>query len=508
MLFKDESALKGERTPQYAGTWYESNPQRLDPQLTEFLRLAEDELGGDPKLALPENAQVMAIISPHAGYLFSGKTAAFGYERVRNQGIQRVILLGPSHHVGFTGVALPSAASYSTPLGSLPVDTELVNELKEYALYSFQPQVHKVEHSLELQLPFIMKALGPVKIVPLVVGVLHDETEIRLIAETLKGFIRKGDLVVVSSDFTHFGPRYQYRPFLNDIKQNVRRLDEEALKYLCDLDVEGFLEFQVRTQATICGFFPCAILAAMLPSQAKCQLLKYATSQETLVEDQDNSVSYLSILYSGPGWPTESQSQLSSDSIKLSDGEKRDLLSLANRTIEKYASEGRPIAMGETGITPTTTMDECFGCFVTLYKRYGRGADDKELRGCIGSIWPVRPLYKAVMENAIAASSRDPRFHPVQTQELSTLHIEISVLTPPRRVASHTDIVLGRDGIILTKNRRQSVFLPHVATEFGWDLPETLRQLCVKAGLRDDDWKQGCKYDVFQTVIFGQDDLG
>ncbi|HEY9869502.1 MAG TPA: AmmeMemoRadiSam system protein A, partial [Candidatus Obscuribacterales bacterium] len=126
----------------------------------------------------------------------------------------------------------------------------------------------------------------------------------------------------------------------------------------------------------------------------------------------------------------------------------------------------------------------------------------RELRGCIGYIWPLKPLYQAVIDNAVTACTADYRFYSVKPEELDHIRIEISVLTPPRRINSYNDIVLGRDGIVLFKDGHQSVFLPFVATQFGWDLPTTLSELSRKAGLNPDDWRDGAKFDVFQADVF------
>jgi AmmeMemoRadiSam system protein B/AmmeMemoRadiSam system protein A len=495
----------GIRKAQYAGSWYEADGARLSRQLDELLNAAAADSTADFPA---EGAALLAIVSPHAGYVFSGKTAAYGYHAGRASKPGRVFVLGPSHHMGFHGAALPNAAAFATPLGDLKVDQEVISELAHYSLFQTLPEVHRVEHSLELQLPFISQAFGrETRIVPIVVGVLDDEPEVRLLAEILKGYVGRNDIVVVSSDFTHYGPRYDYKPFTENARENISRLDHAAFAALKALDLEGFIRFVQETGDTICGFYPLSVLVAMLPRGTQAQLLKYATSQDSFLEDQDNSVSYLAVAFAGPGWPAEPRRRIEGNTIQLSDGERQALMDLARKTLSTYVVESKTITAAEANLEPTAVMQECFGVFVTLYKR-SSGAEakmralhgGKELRGCIGSIWPVRPLYQAVIENAIASCSRDYRFAPVRKEELDDIDIEISILTPPRRADSYRDIVIGKDGIILSKHQRQAVFLPMVATEFGWDLDETLRQLCLKAGLRPDDWKEGCKFDLFETI--------
>jgi AmmeMemoRadiSam system protein A len=164
------------------------------------------------------------------------------------------------------------------------------------------------------------------------------------------------------------------------------------------------------------------------------------------------------------------------------------------------------------GVTIDDRLKKPQGVFVTLFKHLpesqsdshattGHGREGKELRGCIGYIMPVKPLYQAVMDNAMSACSKDFRFEPVSENELDQIEIEVSVLTTPKKVASYNDIRIGIDGVLLYCQGKQSVFLPHVATEFGWDLDETLSQLAAKAGLPRQAWKgPSARFEVFQAI--------
>jgi AmmeMemoRadiSam system protein A len=235
--------------------------------------------------------------------------------------------------------------------------------------------------------------------------------------------------------------------------------------------------------------------------------LKYSTSQDVLRDSDNNSVSYLAIEFSGDSWPDNPRQKASAqEAIVFSEDEKKTLREIARRSLEMYVKEHKTFDAEKAGLAITPTLKKCFGAFVTLYTKPPPGDQSneprggKDLRGCVGSIWPTRPLWQTITENAISSASKDYRFEPVRPDELSNLQIEISVLTPPRRVASYRDLVIGQDGIILSKRNRQSVFLPFVATEFGWNLEQTLTELALKAGLRADDWKQDAKFDAFQSV--------
>jgi len=222
--------------------------------------------------------------------------------------------------------------------------------------------------------------------------------------------------------------------------------------------------------------------------------LKYYTSQDTQQGESDNSVSYLSIAFSGKAWGTPPATKVE----KLSESDKQVLMKLARATLNSYVENQKVPTLQELDITPSKSLLEEQGAFVTLNKH-------KELRGCIGHIWPLKPLWQSVVENAVSACSVDYRFNSVKPDELKDIDIEISVLSKPRPISSYKDIVLGRDGIVLAKNGKQAVFLPFVATQFGWSLDETLTQLSKKAGLEADDWKEGAHFDVFQAEVFEEE---
>jgi len=503
------------REARYAGSWYNAEPLQLNQQLEEYLQSACGALSRrsahaqfqEPELnQLKDDGNLLAIVSPHAGYMFSGQTAAYAFSRAQMQEKQfqkpgRIFLLGPSHYAGFEGAALSDASAFQTPLGNLPVDEKTVAALSDFPLFRYMPDVHRKEHSLELQLPLIYKSFGSIEIIPIVVGQLEDEMEIRLIGGALKRFVQEGDIVVVSSDFCHVGPRYQYEPFTDNIKENVFRLDKEAYTYINAGDLEGFINFRERTGATICGFYPLCVLLTCLPDNAGGTVLNYATSQDSLVEDDENSVSYMAIaLGSRSGSDCRWRSD---DDFSLSEDEKQALLLVARETVGAVcAKKTQPKTSQLKKTFPRLAVPR--GVFVTLFKKTGLPSphERRELRGCIGHIWPVRSLADAVVENAAGAAMRDYRFLPVTADELDSLEIEISVLSPLKRIDSYDEIVIGRDGVVLYKNGNQAVFLPHVAEQFGWNLEQTLTQLSLKAGLGDAAWKQGAKFDIFQTESF------
>ncbi len=520
-LFGRKDKKKEEKRPaRFAGTWYEEDADKLRSELDEYLSAARRDFDDqeDLQAELSDRYSLLAIIVPHAGYMFSGSTSAFAYHLAGLRKPKRVFLLGPSHYVGFQGVALSPDKIFETPLGDLKLDRKTIDDLTSYPMFEEAREIHQREHSLELQLPFIRHTLGDVPIVPMIVGTLSDITDVRMIGQILKRYMSANDLVVISSDFTHYGPRYDYAPFCGDVPAKVKELDLEAFACLKNRDLEGFLDFHERTECTICGFYPCSVLLSMLPELSQAKLLKYGTSRDTSFEDKENSVSYLAISFDCPstsGWGSESG--VRKDEL-LNESEKTSLLKLARKAVEVYCHERRVLNVEDAGIELTPALRRPLGAFVTLFKKrsdeppIASDPDEKErcdhdLRGCIGYIWPIKPLYEAVIDNAVGACSKDYRFHPVSGSELPLLKLEISVLTPLQRVASTDDIVLGKHGIVLYAKGRQSVFLPHVATEFGWTLAETLDQLCLKAGLAAGEWRQNAKFDVFESIMFEEGEI-
>lgn len=179
--------------------------------------------------------------------------------------------------------------------------------------------------------------------------------------------------------------------------------------------------------------------------------------------------------------------------FKLNDEDKRRLLELARNTMTDFLSgRGKP-----EPIDLTDGMKQIAGAFVTLHL-HGM------LRGCIGEITPYRELYKAVIDHAVNAAVHDPRFPPVTLVDLGELDLEISALTPPVAISSYNEIELGRHGIVLEKNGHSAVFLPQVAPEQGWTLAETLTHLSLKAGLPLAAWREDCRFEVFEAIVFGQ----
>ncbi len=489
---EDKQDKRVYRSP-LAGAWYPADPKELKSQLKQFLEKAD----------VQPVKRVCALLVPHAGYRWSGQTAAFAYKTVQGKQFKRVVVLGPSHRVPMENVvSVPDGFThYATPLGEVPLDTAFIQRLLKYEPFEVVPYAHDGEHSVQIQLPWLQTVLGGcLKLVPIVVGQL-DRNTMKLVGRVLSRTIGPETLVVVSSDFTHYGPNYNYVPFKDDVPANLKKLDMGAWQKIADKDFKGFCDYVERTKDTICGRNAIGVLLAMLPKDAQVRLLHYDTSGN-ISGDYTNSVSYLAAVFSARWPPAEKDKEGGQNAgktrrLNLSEQEKQTLLQLARRTLQFVLEKKKIPTVKELGVELTPNMKRVAGAFVTLKK-------NGELRGCIGEIFPSRPLYKAVMAEAINAGLADPRFPPVTLSELKELTFEISVLFPPQRVKSWREIQIGRHGIVLRKNGRTAVFLPQVAVEQHWDLETTLSHLSRKAGLPPDAWREGAEFQVFEAIVFSE----
>lgn len=461
-----------------AGTWYEADPMTLRGELESWLSAAPDEPHPD----------VMALILPHAGYRYSGPTAARGVALVRGQAYRRVIVLGPSHRFPLRNkVALPPGSSFITPLGDIPFDRTAFDALLAHPAIEVLPAAHEGEHCIEIQLPMLQAALPSFELVPLVVGDV-DEATMQGIAQALRGIVDEHTLVVVSSDFTHFGRRFGYEPFRTDVLARLEELDRGAFDTIRRGDAAAFATYVRDTGATICGRRPIEILLRMLPAAVRVHLLAYETSGH-LTQDVEHSVSYLAASFEGAwGDPTVAR-------LGLGEADGEALLRLAREAIRYWLEHRKVPAPEDLPIALSPALQQGAGVFVTL--RQGHA-----LRGCIGHVRPDGPLARAVVQSAVGAAAHDRRFSPVEGEELDDLTVAVSVLTPPRAVAGPEAIRLGRDGILLEREGRSAVFLPEVATDQGWDLETTLTHLGQKAGLPPDAWQRDAAYEVFQSIQF------
>lgn len=474
-----------------ATAWYPSDSSAL----VGLLNGLERKSAG---LGTPlEPNQIRALVVPHAALEYSGVVAAVTYKTVEHAAISRVIILAPSHYKAVAGVRLPTFGRYVMPQGDVVIDTAVVKELSKQKLFTFDDGLFKQEHAVEVQLPFVQRYLKNVSVVPLIVGGLTT-TQIRAVAQALAPFIDKQTLVIVSTDFTHYGKQFAYTPFSDHIAERIQHLDAAVVTAVQEKKLEPFLEVIKKTGDTVCGRMPLAIFLALCQQQVfgdlESRLIAYERSSEE--EVTGSSVSYVGLVFT----TQKRASQPLFDQFTRM--EQYLFFELSKGMLAAlYDQSKRPFLLPLLG----TAGDEKRGVFVTLYKKNALDAQATnplgDLRGCIGLVEPTMPLKQGIMSMTEAAAVRDTRFKPVTADELPAITVTLSILSVPVKIASYRDIQLGKHGIILKNGNQQALFLPKVATEFGWDLPTTLTQLSQKAGLSSEAWKDPVtEFQVFTSL--------
>ena len=294
--FPKERVLRSE----LAGTWYPEDAGELRGYIERWMREAAD--GGER-----ETAPARALILPHAGYQYSGRVAAAGVARVAGARVRRVILLGPTHRIPLPNrVGVPEGARYETVLGEIPLDTDFFERLRRDPMFGVFEGALPGEHSVEIEFPMLQVALGSFTLAPLVVGQMNERTA-RAVARRLRPELDDETLLVVSTDFTHYGRSFGYRPFVRDVEENLRRLDLGAFEWIQRRDLAGFRRYLDETGATICGRDPLSVLIALLGEGQEVRLVRYETSGH-VTGDWSHVVSYVSAAVYGP-WPAPSASR-------------------------------------------------------------------------------------------------------------------------------------------------------------------------------------------------------
>jgi AmmeMemoRadiSam system protein B/AmmeMemoRadiSam system protein A len=476
------------KQPNVSGQFYSANPGRLAADIDQFFKEAD---------VAPTDKEALILIAPHAGYVYSGGVAAYGYKALSHKAYRTIVVISPSHHYPFDGVSIWKEGAFTTPLGDVPVDSEFAAKLLEKnEAFINAPQAFDREHALEVHLPFLQKTFKDFKIVPVIFGQPGKDL-CESFADSLDALIgdRQDVLIVVSSDMSHYHD-----------DRTARDKDRRTIQAIENLALDDFWTKTSSREFEMCGSHP--VTAALFLARKrglKPQVLKYANSGD-VSGDKGRVVGYTSILFYKPGGAMKAgKDDLQKEAgtpegvAPLTRGQKARLIEIARKTIQDYILNGTVMNFQEAD--PRLSAEE--GAFVTLHKR-------KALRGCIGNIVARGPLYLTVRDMAIAAATQDPRFPAVTKEELDHLDIEISVLSQPRRCRDVREIEMGTHGVIVRKGIfHQGVFLPQVATETGWNREQFLSNLCAhKAGLPPDAWKDPkIQIEIFTADVFSQQDL-
>jgi AmmeMemoRadiSam system protein B/AmmeMemoRadiSam system protein A len=472
------------RQPAVAGSFYSANPAELKSTLKDYFNKAEE---------VAHHGSIRALIAPHAGYVFSGFVAASAYRQLdRETEYQHIFVIGSSHHTGFYGASIYNEGNYETPLGEVEVDIELASQLiKKSSVFTFNEEAHKREHSLEVQLPFLQYWLKkPFKIVPIILG-SQDPDVSEKIADALKPWFKSGNLFVFSTDLSHY-PTWDgaNKADANTIQGILSGSPDLLLQALEDNEKEHYSGLVT----SMCGWPAVLSLLDMTRNLNGLSFHKvlYKNSGDTPYGDHQRVVGYVSVIV------TDDKS--SDEKAFLSEEDKITLLKIARNTLTEKIVNNRFSKIKTERFSPALLTPA--GAFVTLH------TDKGQLRGCIGRFQPDIPLYKVVKEMAISAALNDYRFSPVKADEIPSLDIEISVLTPLKKINSIDELELGRDGIYIRKDSRSGTFLPQVAESTGWSKEEFLGHCSKdKAGLGWDGWKDADLF-TYQAIIFSEKEMG
>ncbi len=482
-----------DREPTVHGRFYPADPRELKSDILERLNKAK---------STPQK-NLVAIASPHAGYVFSGDVAAESYNAVRDGDYETIVLISPSHRIPISFNSVLTEGSYSTPLGKIPVDTHFAKQLEKNgksirsSTQGHESASNTAEHSLEVQLPFLQVIFNDsIQIVPIIMGDQSLSSALDLgnaISEAAKD---KKVLIIASTDLSHYHTDDDARKIDSHIIDAIRRFSWE------DVD-----ELIISHKSEACGSGP--VMAAMVAAQKmganSARILKYATSAESPFGDKRQVVGYVAAsLAKVDDAETENISDETSKAGKQRSPDQIHLDLETKKQLIKFAwEEIRSILLNKKNriIIDSSQFEGEWGVFVTLTTKNGT------LRGCIGFIESLGSLQETLATAARSAATRDPRFPQVTPNELDNLTLEVSLLSPPFPIESN-DVIPGKHGLIIEKGWRRGLLLPQVPVKYGWDRETYLKQTCVKAGLPIDAWKNpNTKLQAFTAIVIDETKL-
>lgn len=477
------------RPPARAGQFYPGTRESLAGMVNQFLSRSE-------KIDIP--GRPIGIWVPHAGYQFSGQIAANAYRLVRNLDVDVVIIFGANHTMYMEGASIGDWDAYRTPLGDVKVDTVLAKEIRAASsLIASIPDVHRYEHSVEVQIPFIQTVLPDVPIIPIVMGQLsYDDCEqiAKVVAEHVEG---KNVLLVASSDMSHY-PSYQdaYQVDAKTLKA-VGKYSPKQVWHLSQSLLRGNV---AGLDCALCGKH--ALVTVMLASKElgaqEVAVLPYANSGDVSGE-RHRVVGYGAAVFYQKQKKMDQKGGEVLDEIQFTKEEEKKLFQIAResmlqaldrKSISKYSVNEKNLLVKR-------------GVFVTL-------TNHGQLRGCIGHFAQDYPLFEIVQQMAVASATQDHRFfyNPITKEEMDEINIKISILSPLKKIDSVDEIEVGKHGIWVVQGNRSGTYLPEVATELGWNKIEFLEHCCMeKAGLPRDAWKTGAEIYIYSSQILDEKDL-
>lgn len=445
------------KQPGVAGLFYPADRETCAAEVDACLRAAR-----------PASVNAKVLVAPHAGYIYSGTVAGTAYATLKDRRgtIERVVLLGPNHRVGFTGLALSSAERWATPLGEIPVDMDAMARLRALPEVMVADEPFAQEHSLEVHLPFLQTVLGDFTLVPVLVGNAEPESVARVLRECWGG---PETLIVISSDLSHFHDH-----------ETATRMDGAAAQAI------ELLRPDLLSDQQACGNRP--LRGLMLEARRRdlrVTALDVRNSGDTR-GNRERVVGYGSFALEY------------AETARMNDDDRRTLLDAAVASIRYGIQHGKEPSVTLKNVPRAVLAMR--GTFVTLTL-------DGRLRGCIGSVVADRPLVNDVVSNAYKAAFADHRFQPLTAAELDRLDVEISILSHQRPISFDSEKALlaalrpDKDGLVIGDDGKRALFLPTV-----WQtLPHAgqfLLHLKRKAGMADDHWSPTFRANRFTTETF------
>jgi len=462
--------LNAQRACAVAGSFYSDNKTELSSQIKSLLQTSTKFKEED----------IQAIIVPHAGYVFSAQTAATAYATL-NKKYKNIFLIGSSHHVSFDAASIYKIGNYKTPLGEIQTNHTIVSSLMKNSLFTYNKDAHTKEHTLEVQLPFLQTIYGDdLNIVPIIMATQNMESIIEISKILKPYFDDKENLFVISTDLSHY-PDYE----------DANVVDKRTLNALIQNNPQEFMNAIVKNEGSntnglvtsACGWSSLLVLLNMTKEENyKYEIVEYKNSGDTQYGEKNRVVGYGAL-----------RVYKESSKFFLTNEEKEELLNLAKLSLYEATIDNKRVEIDESTISPK--LKQHLGAFVTLNK-------EKQLRGCIGQFEPNQPLYKVVVEMAISAAMFDRRFKQVTPDELENIELEISVLTPRKKISSLDEIKIGRDGIYIVHGDKNGTYLPQVATDMNWNVEEFVRSCCEeKAGISPSDCKNAQIF-TYEAIVF------
>jgi len=423
------------RNPVVAGQFYPESASHLKAMIEQLV---------DEKAAKEE---VIGLVSPHAGYIYSGPVAGAVISRIKFK--DTFVIIGPNHTGRGEPLSIMTEGIWKTPLGEVEIDSELAKQILTASSHLAEDyRAHQYEHSIEVQIPFLQYFKSDIKLVPIVLahttGAIYKEIG-REIAQAIKDLNREA-VIIASSDMTHYEPQ-----------ETAQRKDNQAIEAMLDLNEDELLKRVDKLNISMCGYAPVVSLisAAKQLGATGAELVRYQTSGDT-TGDYSSVVGYAGIL--------------------ITKKEMHPLVRLAKETVETYVTEGK-VPPPPDELTPE--MREKAGVFVSIHKL-------DELRGCIGTFKPTKDnVAEEIIANAISSATRDPRFPPVAPSELKDLEYSVDVLTKPEPIANKSQLDPKKYGVIVECGFRKGLLLPDLE---GVDTVDYQIDICrQKAGIMPDE---------------------